>query len=112
MVEYDELLNQTFRALADPTRRAMLEDLRGGPKTIGALAEPFEISFAATSKHIGILEDARLVRREKQGRERICHLEPGAMREAKTWLEQHAAFWTSAFDALEAALKQEDEANG
>ncbi|GAB5454320.1 MAG: metalloregulator ArsR/SmtB family transcription factor [Henriciella sp.] len=112
MVEYDDGLNQTFRALADPTRRAMLEDLRGGPKTIGALAEPFEISFAATSKHIGILEGARLVRREKQGRERICHLEPGAMREAKAWLEQHAAFWTSAFDALEAALKQEDEANG
>ena len=112
MVEYIEALNQTFRALADPTRRAMLEALRTGPKTIGALAEPFSISFAATSKHIGILEEAQLIRREKQGRERICHLEPGAMQDAKTWLEQHAAFWTSAFDALEAALQEEDDANG
>ncbi|MHA7856619.1 MAG: ArsR/SmtB family transcription factor [Henriciella sp.] len=112
MVEYNDGLNQTFRALADPTRRAMLEALRTGPKTIGALAEPFSISFAATSKHIGILEDAQLIRREKQGRERICHLEPGAMQDAKTWLEQHAAFWTSAFDALEVALREEDDANG
>ena len=112
MVEYNDVLNQTFRALADPTRRAMLEDLRSGPKTISALAEPFAISFAATSKHLGILEEARLIRREKQGRERICHLEPGAMQEAKAWLEQHAAFWNSALDALEAALQEEDDARG
>ena len=112
MVEYNGDLNQTFRALSDPTRRAMLERLRQGPLTIGALAEPLAISFAATSKHIGILEDAQLIRREKHGRERICHLEPGALAQAHAWLEQHAAFWNAALDALEAVLKEEDETHG
>ncbi len=109
MVEYTDTLNQTFKALADPTRRAMLESLRAGPKTIGALAEPFAISFAATSKHIGILEEAALIRREKRGRERICHLQPGQLDEAQAWLDRHAAFWTGALDDLETALKEEDE---
>ncbi len=109
MVEYSESLNQTFRALADPTRRAMLESLRAGPMTIGALAEPLAISFAATSKHIGILEDAALIRREKRGRERVCHLQRGQLEAAQAWLERHAAFWASALDALETALIEEDE---
>ena len=112
MVECSNKLNQTFRALSHPTRRAMLEDLRNGPETIGALAEAFEISFAATSRHLGILEDARFIRRKKQGRKRLCHLEPDAMQEAKAWLEQHAAFWNSALGALETALKEEGNANG
>ena len=112
MVEHRDPLNQTFRALADPTRRAMLEELRTGPRTIGELAEPFAISFAATSKHIGILEDAALVRREKRGRERLCHLQQGELAAAQAWLEQHAAFWTSALDQLEQALNEEDENNG
>ena len=101
-----------FKALADPTRRAMLEALRHEPKTIGALAEPLDITFAATSKHLGILEEAALIRREKRGRERICHLEPGNLQRAQAWLEEHAAFWSSALDALESALKEEDETHG
>lgn len=109
MDEYTDRLNQTFRALCDPTRRAMLESLRAGPKTVGALAEPFEISFAATSKHLGILEDAALIRREKRGRERICHLQRGQLDEAQAWLDRHTAFWSSALDALEIAIKEEDE---
>ena len=109
MDEYTDQLNQTFKALCDPTRRAMLERLRAGPQTIGALAAPFEISFAATSKHLGILEDAALIRREKRGRERICHLQQGQLAEAQAWLARHAAFWSGALDALEAALKEEDE---
>ncbi|MEL7134842.1 MAG: metalloregulator ArsR/SmtB family transcription factor [Pseudomonadota bacterium] len=112
MVEYNEILNQTFRALADPTRRAMLESLRTGPKTIGALAEPLDITFAATSKHLGILEQADLIRREKSGRERICHLQPGHLQRAQAWLETHAAFWASALDALETALKEEEDDHG
>ena len=112
MVEYTDPLTHTFRALSDPTRRAMLEALRSGPQTIGALAEPFEISFAATSKHLGILEEAQLIRREKRGRERVCHLRQGNLQRAQAWLEDHAAFWTSALDALETALKEEDETNG
>lgn len=112
MVEYTDPLTQTFRALSDPTRRAMLERLREGPKTIGALAEPLDITFAATSKHLGILEEAALIRREKRGRERLCHLQPGQLDAAQDWLDQHAAFWNSALDALEAALKEEDQDNG
>ncbi len=111
MVEYTDPLNQTFKALADPTRRSMLQSLRAGPMTIGALAEPLAISFAATSKHIGILEDAHLIRREKRGRERICHLQQGQLQEAQAWLDQHAAFWTGALDALETALKEEDKSD-
>lgn len=111
MVEYTDPLNQTFKALADPTRRLMLESLRAGPMTIGALAEPLAISFAATSKHIGILEDAHLIRREKRGRERICHLQRGQLQEAQAWLDQHAAFWTGALDALETALNEEDKSD-
>lgn len=90
----------------------MLERLRGGPMTIGALAEPMAISFAATSKHLGILEQADLIRREKRGRERVCHLQPGQLRTAQVWLDQHAAFWGSALDALEQALEQENETDG
>ncbi|MEL6860858.1 MAG: metalloregulator ArsR/SmtB family transcription factor [Pseudomonadota bacterium] len=112
MVEHTDPLNKTFRALSDPTRRAMLEQLRTGPRTIGELAEPFAISFAATSKHIGILEDAALIRREKRGRERVCHLQRGELAAAQAWLEHHAAFWSSALDQLEQALKEEDEQNG
>lgn len=112
MVEYTDPLNLTFRALSDPTRRAMLAALRAGPQTIGALAEPLEISFAATSKHLGILEDADLIRREKRGRQRICHLEQGNLRRAQAWLETHAAFWGGALDALETALKEEDDRDG
>lgn len=108
MVEYAEPLNQTFKALADPTRRAMLESLRAGPMTISALAEPLAISFAATSKHVGILEDAALIRREKRGRERLCHLQRGQLAAAQAWLDRHAAFWTSALDALETALQEEE----
>ena len=112
MVEYNEILNLTFRALADPTRRAMLESLRQGPQTIGSLAEPLDITFAATSKHLGILEEADLIRREKRGRERICHLQQGHLQQAHAWLDAHAAFWTRALDDLEAALKEEDQNNG
>ena len=112
MVEYTDKLNQTFRALSDPTRRAMLEALRAGPKTIGVLADPFDISFAATSKHVGILEAAALIRREKSGRERICHLQPGSLQQAQAWLEEQAAFWTGALDQLETALKEEDDKHG
>lgn len=112
MVEYTDALNNTFRALSDPTRRTMLASLRAGPMTIGALAEPLDMSFAATSKHLGILEQADLIRREKRGRERVCHLEPGNLKRAQAWLDEHAAFWASALDALEAALKEEDETDG
>ena len=112
MVEYAESLTQTFRALADPTRRAMLEQLQAGPQTIGELAAPLDMSFAATSKHIGILEGAALIRREKRGRERLCHLQPGELAAAQAWLERHAAFWSSALDQLEAALQEEDEQDG
>lgn len=104
MVEYQTTLDQTFHALANPARRSMLASLRDGPRTIGELAEPLEISFAATSKHLGILESAGLIQRERLGRQRRCRLCDQGLLEAMHWLDQHAAFWNARLDDLERAL--------
>jgi len=78
-----------FRAVADPTRRAILDGLRGGPRTAGGIAEDFPISRPAVSKHLRILEAARLVRAEKVGRERRFRLDPRPLGEIDRWLERH-----------------------
>ena len=75
MVDKQERLDSLFRALADPTRRAMLRDLAAGPRTVGELAAPFDISLAGASKHIQMLERAGLIRREVQGRVHTCSLD-------------------------------------
>lgn len=93
-------LDRTFAALADPTRRAIMNTLAGGPRTVGALAQPMPISLVAVSKHIGVLERAGLVSRTRQGRSHVCRLHPGALREASSWLESHQQFWTTQLDAL------------
>lgn len=97
-------LDLVFGAVADPTRRAILSSLRGGPASITALAEPFEMSFAAVSKHVLVLERAGLVRREIVGREHHCHLAPRPFEEASGWLETYRDFWESRLDALEARV--------
>jgi len=99
-------LDRTFQALGDPTRRAILARLREGSATIGALAKPFEISFAAVSKHVGVLERAGLLRREVQGREHHCFLEADPIRQANAFTDDYRAFWEARLDALEAHLRQ------
>ena len=102
MVERD--LNGVFHALADPTRRAILDRLAEGEATVGALSGPFPLSLAAISKHLGVLERAGLVTREARGRERVCRLDPAALADARAWLEFHERFWTDRLEALEALV--------
>ena len=102
MVEHD--LNRIFHALGDPTRRAILDRLAAGEATVGHLSRPFDLSFAAVSKHLGVLERAGLVAREARGRERVCRINPAALDDARAWLEFHERFWTDRLDALEALV--------
>lgn len=101
-------LNSVFHALGDATRRRMLLELADGERTVGELAKPFEISLAAASKHIKVLEKAGLIRREVRWRTHVCHLEPGPLASAHEWLGFYERFWTDRLDALERLLELED----
>ena len=95
-----ESLDTTFAALSDATRRAILARLSRGETRLSDLAEPFEMSQTAVSKHVRVLSNAGLVRVEKRGRTRHCRLNAGAMKEASGWLEDYRSFWTQQFDSL------------
>lgn len=97
----EQSLDRVFHALADPTRRAILDRLREGEATVGCLSEPFPLSFAAVSKHLGVLERAGLVTREPRGRARMCRINPGALNDARAWLEIHERFWSERLNALD-----------
>ena len=86
----------------------MLRDLAGGERTVSQLAEPFAISLAAASKHIKVLENAGLIRREVRGRTHLCRLDPGPLASAHEWLGFYERFWTSRLDVLEQLLRAED----
>ena len=104
------ILDRTFHALADATRRAMLRRLAAGEQSIGELAAPFAMSFAAASKHVRVLESARLVRRRVEGRSHICYLEAAPLAAANDWLRFYEQFWNQQLDALEAVLLEVDNA--
>ena len=104
----DEDLNLVFSALSDPTRRSILERLSRGEASVGELAEPFDMSLPAISKHLGVLEHAGLLSRERDGRFFRCLLHAEPMRNAALWMERYRRFWSQQFDALEAYLSQED----
>lgn len=103
----DEELNLVFSALSDPTRRAILERLSTGEASVGELAEPFDMSLPAISKHLGVLEHAGLLSRERDGRFFRCLLHAAPMRDAAMWIERYRRFWAQQFDALEAYLSEE-----
>lgn len=106
-----ERLDATFHALADPTRRGMLASLALGERSIGALAEPYAMSFAGAAKHVKVLEEAGLVARRKVGRTQLCSLAPGPLAEADAWLRQWEGFWNVRLSRLEAMIAQ-DERDG
>ena len=110
MVDNNPQLDDLFRALADPTRRAMLRDLAAGPRTIGELAAPFEITLAGASKHIQVLERAGLLRREVSGRVHTCRLDAGPLHTGAEWLRHYERFWNQRLNALESLLATEDAA--
>jgi len=97
-------LDRVFHALADPTRRAMLRNLAGQARSVGELAEPFDMSFAAAAKHVKVLEKAGLLSREVRGRHHFCHLSAGPLAAADQWLSFYQRYWSQRLDALEIAL--------
>lgn len=100
-------LDRTFAALAHPIRRAILTRLaRGEEASVSELAEPFAVSLMAISKHLKVLEEAELVRREKDGRVQRCSFDPQGMRDAGEWIERHRRFWNRQLDALAAFLEE------
>ncbi len=104
-------LDHTLAALADPTRRAILRRLAGGEEArVTELARPFDISLNSVSKHIRILERARLVRRRRAGREHLIAFDPAPLDEAAGWIAAQRAFWAARLDALDAMLEAEDAA--
>lgn len=108
MVELDAPeLDAIFHALGDATRRRMLRDLAAGERSVGQLAEPFAISLAAASKHIKVLENAGLMRREVRGRTHLCRLDPGPLASADEWLRFYEQFWTDRLNALDRLLREE-----
>jgi DNA-binding transcriptional ArsR family regulator len=101
-------LDHTLLALADPTRRAILQRLSRGEARVTDLAEPFAISLNSVSKHIRVLERARLVRRRRAGREHLLSFDPKPLADAAAWMESQHALWTSRLAALDALLSAED----
>ncbi|MBB5832661.1 ArsR/SmtB family transcription factor [Brachybacterium aquaticum] len=101
----EDPLSRVFHALADPTRRAIIERLAEGPVPAGQLAEPFAISRPAISQHLKVLEEAGLITRTAQARWRLCTLTPEPLEAATDWVERHRAVWSDRFDALDDVLR-------
>ena len=110
MVNTQTSLDQTLMALADPTRRAILQRLSQGEARVTELAHPFDMSLNAVSKHIRILERADLVRRRTAGREHFLSFNRQRLDEVANWIETQRAAWNARLDALEALLREEDKA--
>ncbi|MEO5492835.1 MAG: metalloregulator ArsR/SmtB family transcription factor [Sphingomonas sp.] len=105
MLTESNLLDRAFQALADPTRRAMVERLVSQPMTVSELSAPFEMSLPAVMQHLRVLETAGLVRSHKAGRVRTCRIDPVAMRLVEHWMLDRRRDWESRFDKLDDYLK-------
>jgi DNA-binding transcriptional ArsR family regulator len=97
-------LSATFAALADPTRRAILARLASGETSVTKLAEPFDMSMPAVSKHLKVLERAGLIARGREAQWRPCRLEAGPLKDVSSWVEKYRRFWEESFDRLDAYL--------
>ncbi len=102
----EDRLSMTFAALADPTRRAILARLSAGEATVTELAEPFEISLPAVSKHLKVLERAGLIERGREAQWRPCRLRAERLREVDEWVDQYRKFWEDSLGRLDEYLKQ------
>ena len=99
--------SDVFRAIADPTRRAILDRLRGGPVAVNSLAASFDHSRPAISKHLKVLRDCAIVAEEKRGRERLYHLRPESLREVAHWIEGYRLFWQSGLERLKSYVEKD-----
>jgi DNA-binding transcriptional ArsR family regulator len=107
MVQYrSPSLDRVFHALAHPARRAMLKKLADGERNLSQLAAPLRMSFPAASKHVRVLERARLVRRRVVGRTHLCRIEGKPLAEATQWLEDYRAIWDANYQRLDALLEE------
>lgn len=102
-------VDRVFQALADPTRRRMLEQLSRGPASVSDLAKPLEITLSAVVQHLALLESCGVVTTEKVGRVRTCRIEPQALTLAETWISERRAGWERRLDRLDAYLKANPE---
>ena len=108
MLQYSGQVEQVFHALADPTRCRIVERLSRGPMAVTALAEPFPMSLAAVLQHVRVLEASGIVRSEKIGRVRTCHLQSAALRSAEQWISERRALWEHRLDRLGEFLAEQD----
>ena len=103
----DDYLDRTFSALAHPIRRAILTRLaKGESASVSELAQPFDVSLMAISKHLKVMEEAGLIRREKDGRVQRCSFDPASIAYASDWIETHRRYWEQQLDSLAAYLEQ------
>lgn len=107
MLKQSDVLDTMFQALADPSRRSMIERLSRGPASVSQLAEPLNMSMPAVMQHLGVLEASGLVRTSKTGRVRSCQLEPAALTAAEAWIQDRRLVWEQRFDRLGALLEEE-----
>lgn len=107
MVERDAYLDGLFGSLADPIRRDMLQRLISAQYTVSQLAQKYAISFAAVARHLSVLERAKLVVKQRRGKEQVVSIAPGALRDASKYLAQYEALWNARFDALDKILREE-----
>ncbi len=106
MLKQSPSLDLVFQALADPTRRAMVERMTHGPASVSDLARPFAMTLAAVMQHLKVLEESGLVRTHKEGRVRTCTIEPTALRTAEDWIADRRTSWETKLDRLGALLEE------
>src|SRR5476651_576101 len=109
MLNYKMPLDMAFQALADPTRRLMVERLADGPASVSELARPLDMTLSAVVQHLAVLEAGGLVRSQKVGRVRTCRIEPTALQAAERWIIERRATWERRFDRLEDYLATSDD---
>lgn len=111
MPKQSAALTRTFAALADPTRRRIVEQLSHAPASVSELARPLAMSLPAVVQHLHVLEESGLIRSEKTGRVRTCHIERKAIAGAQTWLAKQYDLWNARFDRLDALLETKGDPN-
>jgi DNA-binding transcriptional ArsR family regulator len=109
MLNQDAVLDRVFHALADPSRRAMVDRLTRGPASVSELAQPFDMTLAAVVQHLKVLEDSGVVRTEKVGRVRTCRIEPAALTSAEQWITKRKALWERRLDRLAEVLSERNK---
>lgn len=109
MLNYQTTMDGAFRALADPTRRAIVERLSRGPASVSDLADPLPMSLPAVHQHLQVLEEAGLMTWEKKGRVRWCRLDAKGLGAAENWINERRRLWEKRLDALEAHLAKDEE---